>query len=116
MNKPFLRALLHGGLFLLDASQVVGEKTRQVSQATRSLVRGSRKSGTKALSFAVGVGTGVGLGILFAPASGEQTRIAILQNARALRSRLREKYSPAEKKPAGSTGTRSSGLQQREGI
>ena len=117
MNKPLVRALLRGGLFVLDASEFVGKKTRQVSQATRSVVRRRRsESGPGALSFAVGIGVGVGLGILFAPASGEQTRVAILHNARELRNRLREKYSRAEKKPPASTRGVASGLEQREGV
>jgi hypothetical protein len=109
MNKPWLRALLRGGLFVLDASELVRKKTRQVSQATRSVGRGSSESGPEVLSFAVGIAIGLGLGILFAPAPGEQTRVAILQNARELPNRLREKCSRAEKKPSASTRNVSSG-------
>lgn len=116
MNKPLLRSLLRGGLFVLDASEFVGKRTRQVSQAARTVARGGNESGSKALSFAVGIGVGLGLGILFAPASGEQTRIAVLQNARGLRNRLREKCSRTEKKPPASTRNVSSGLEQREGV
>lgn len=117
MSRPLIRALLRGGLFVLDASEFVGKTSRQVTQTTRGVVRGrSIESGGKALRFAVGIGVGLGLGILFAPATGEQTRLTILQNIRQLRGRLWEKRSRAGEKPPASERAVSSGSEQREGV
>jgi hypothetical protein len=117
MNRPLVRALLRGGLFVLDASELVGITSRRVSQPSRGGVRGRRReSGPRALGFAVGIGVGLGLGILFAPASGEQTRLAILQTIRQLRGSWREKCAGADKKPPASERTSSSGSEQREGV
>jgi gas vesicle protein len=44
---------------------------------------------TPAIGFLAGVGVGVGLGLLFAPASGEDTRQSIAETAAAARERVR---------------------------
>jgi hypothetical protein len=49
-----------------------------------------------ATSFLIGMGVGVGAGLLFAPASGRETREAIAEKARAFRSDVRR----AERKTA----------------
>ncbi|PYX85679.1 MAG: hypothetical protein DMG70_02795 [Acidobacteria bacterium] len=56
-----------------------------------------------AISFAAGIGLGIGVGMLFAPASGEETRSSIAEKVQDVGERVRERCSPEIKKPA--TGT-----------
>ena len=56
-----------------------------------------------AMSFAAGIGLGIGVGILLAPASGEETRSSISDKVQDMSDRVRERFSPPEKRPA--TGT-----------
>jgi hypothetical protein len=56
-----------------------------------------------AIYFAAGIGLGIGIGVLFAPTSGEETRSSISDKVQDMSDRVRERFSPPEKKPA--TGT-----------
>ena len=104
-KNSLLDLLVGAGLDLLDpvrehlgnhmdtvsekAKDVYDEASGRVRKASRA-IRGedrSRLSSTAALL--LGVGVGVALGILFAPASGEQVRRNIADSARAFGERIR---------------------------
>ena len=53
--------------------------------------------------FSAGVVVGAGLGILFAPASGEETRKLVLERAAEINRALRSRFSKGE--PENSTGS-----------
>jgi gas vesicle protein len=46
-----------------------------------------------AVSFIAGVGLGVGMGMLFAPASGEETRELISEKVQEVGTKVRERFS-----------------------
>jgi len=125
MNQ-LLRLLMRTGLSLLEPERVdsirdkvsdriddIGEKTRKTydaaskhaSRVVRS-VRGEREDHTlgNTLAFLAGIGTGVAVGILFAPASGEQTRSSLAETAQEVTGKVRDRFSSA----SGTTGTYSS--------
>ena len=56
-------------------------------------VRGREPWTSKAGSFLLGMGVGVGLGVLFAPASGAETRSTIAGRAEDIRNRVSEQAS-----------------------
>ena len=114
MNQ-MLRLLLRTGLYLLEPDRVdsirekvsdriddLGEKTREtydaaskhVSRLARS-VRGEHEDHTlgNTLAFLAGVGTGVAVGILFAPASGEETRGNLAEAAQQATGKVRDRFS-----------------------
>jgi len=69
------------------ASKTYEEAKERLDRATRA-VRGERSSGVENLiGFLAGVGVGVGLGILFAPASGEETRAVLGDKIQGVQSR-----------------------------
>ncbi len=57
-------------------------------------------------SFAAGVGVGIGVGILFAPASGKETRSSISEKVQDISNQVRERVVPSEVRPRPS-GTES---------
>src|ERR1017187_6054882 len=100
MNN-FLKLLLGTGLYLLEQSDQSTRKIRdraaenlndlrdlaqdkyetatdRVSKASRAIRGDDGQFVSNALSMAAGVGIGLAVGIIFAPASGEQTRSAIV--------------------------------------
>src|SRR5712692_6322613 len=91
--SKFLKSLLKTGLYFLEQSDRAGRAIRGQEDHT---VR-------NAISFAAGMGLGIGVGMLFAPASGEETRSSIAEKVQDVGDRVRERFSPEIKKPA--TGT-----------
>jgi YtxH-like protein len=92
VNK-FLKSLLKNGLDFLEESQRAGRTIRRQEDHT---VR-------NAISFAAGIGVGIGVGMLFAPKSGEETRSSIAEKVQDAGARVRDRVSPAVRKPATST-------------
>jgi gas vesicle protein len=108
--KQLLKLLLGAGLLLTDADKrdKAAERIRDrvddlkdtakdkyedaVDRLERvtDAVRGREPWTSKAGSFLLGMGVGVGLGILFAPASGEETRSTIASRAEDIRDRVSE--------------------------
>jgi YtxH-like protein len=74
------------------AKRTYDETTDRISHAQAAL-RGESRWPSHAINFLGGVGLGVGLGILLAPASGEQTRSAIRDKVVDLKSRAAEMAS-----------------------
>ena len=116
MNK-FLKVLLGTGLYLLDQSDHATKGTRgrvanrvddlrdlaqekyeaaadRVSRVSNA-VRGSSDDETiaHALRFVAGLGIGVGVGLLFAPASGSDTRTMLSERAQDLGDHVRRRFS-----------------------
>jgi hypothetical protein len=89
----FLKSLLKTGLDFLERSDRVGRAIRRRGDDT---VR-------NAISFAARVGLGIGVGILFAPATGKETRSSIAERAQDVGESVRKRFSTKAKKPA--TGT-----------
>ena len=116
MNK-FVRSLMNIGLAALDLSdRAAGEMRHQVrdrfddftdrvedlSGRTRRAV-GLERSHTLeyTLSFVAGVGVGIAVGVLLAPASGEETRNIISDKVQDTGARVRDRFSSS----MGATGT-----------
>jgi gas vesicle protein len=71
------------------AKRTYHETTDRISNAQAAL-RGENRWASHTLNFLGGVGLGVGLGMLLAPASGEETRSAIRDKVVDLKSRASE--------------------------
>ena len=100
MNKV-LRTLLRAGLYFLDESdrataglRDLRDKVGNITSRTREAV-GMEPDHTMrdAVCFIAGVGLGVGMGMLFAPASGEETRELISDKVQEVGTRVRERFS-----------------------
>jgi hypothetical protein len=112
VNK-LLRSLLKAGMYFLEQSDRTAIDIRERVKARvedltdrAGVLIGGRQDHTvrNAISFAAGTALGIGVGILLAPASGEETRSAIAGNVRNMGDRVRERLSPAVKKTATGTG------------
>jgi gas vesicle protein len=123
----FLKLLLGTGLYLLEQSDQSTRKIRdraaenlsdlrdlaqekyetaadRVSKASRA-IRGEDNQGvSNALSLAAGIGVGLALGVIFAPASGEQTRSAIANRVHVFGDRIRQQFSSEDLGPTGTNG------------
>ena len=82
-----------------DRYEVASNRFTNASRAIRG--EDSRVLGNS-LRFAAGVGIGVGLGFLLAPASGEDTRDAIVDKVHDIGDRVRQRFTGDE---ALATGT-----------
>jgi YtxH-like protein len=114
MNN-FLKLLLGTGIYLLEQSDQSTKKVRdravdnlsdlrdfaqekyetaadRVSRASRA-IRGDDGQVGNALSLAAGVGIGVALGLIFAPASGEETRSAIADKVHIFGGKVKEQWA-----------------------
>ena len=98
MNK-FLRSLLKAGIYLLEQRDRVKARVEDLTDRAGHADHTVRN----AISFAAGTALGIGIAILFAPASGEQTRSTLAGKVRTVGDRVREQLSPEVRKPA--TGT-----------
>jgi gas vesicle protein len=124
MNN-FLKLLLGTGLYLLEQSDQSTKKIRdraagnlsdlrdlaqdkfdtaadRVSKASRAIRGDEGQFVGNALSMAAGVGIGVALGVIFAPASGEETRSAIANKVHVFGDKVRQQFSSED---IGATGT-----------
>jgi hypothetical protein len=105
----WLNMLVGAGLYLLDpardrlgdkfdsvsekAKDVYDEASGRVRKASRALTGEDRSGISSTAALFLGVGLGVALGILFAPASGEQVRRNIADSAREFGGRIRRGVS-----------------------
>jgi hypothetical protein len=110
--KKLLKTLLGTSLYLLEQSDgaqngrdraarkiddlrdVVQHKyddaANRVARASRAIRGQDNQALGNALRLAAGIGVGVGLGVLFAPASGRQTRDAVAVSIQNFGSRVRK--------------------------
>jgi gas vesicle protein len=106
--KKLLKVMLGTSLFLIESNRV-GRRVRnrvgdlrdsasdtlddfadRIGRVSDSL-SGRRDYASPIGSFLIGVGIGAGLGLLFAPASGEETRGRIMDQAADLKDRVTQK-------------------------
>ena len=115
-QNALLKALLGAGLYLLDpvrdrlsdqfddlsgkAKNGIDTATERMSRAGRA-IRGEDSSGWGTAG-ALFIGIGVGVGLLFAPASGEETRSNLADRVQDLGDRVRSRVSSEDE---GATGT-----------
>jgi hypothetical protein len=111
VNK-FLKSLLKTGVYLLEQSErVTADMQDRVTDRVEDLtdrvgqVFHSQNDHTvrNAIWFAAGIGLGLGVGVLFAPASGVETRSSISDKVQDMGDAVRERFSTAKTKPV--TGT-----------
>ena len=124
MNN-FMKVLLGVGLSLLEQSEQSTKKTRnraadnmndlrdlaheKYETATDRMARASRairgednQAVGNVLRLAAGVGVGIAIGLLLAPASGEETRNAIADKVHVVGGEAKRRFSSEE---LGATGT-----------
>jgi hypothetical protein len=125
MNK-YLKLLLGTGLYLLEQSDHATKNVRdraagqfddlrdvaqqkyetvanRVARASQA-IRGEDSNVLRnVLCFAAGTGVGIGVGLIFAPASGEETRNEIAGRVHDIGGKVRKKFSSSE--VASATGT-----------
>jgi hypothetical protein len=108
-RDKWLNMLVGAGLYLLDpvrdrlgdkidsvserAKDVYDEASGRVRKASRAITGEDRSGISSTAALLLGVGVGVALGILFAPASGEQVRRNIAESAREFGGRIRRGVS-----------------------
>jgi hypothetical protein len=101
VNK-LLRTVLRAGLYFLEESDRatadlrdrVRDKVGNITSRTREAISMEPDHTVRdAVSFVAGVGLGVGIGMLFAPASGQETRELISEKAQEVGTRVRERFS-----------------------
>lgn len=111
VNK-FLKSLLKTGVYFLEQSDRVTtdmrdrvkDRVEDLTDRAGQAFHGQQNHTVRnAICFAAGIGLGVGIGVLFAPTSGEETRSSISDKVQDMSDRVRERFSPPEKRPA--TGT-----------
>ena len=80
------------------AQRTYGVVSERVGNAARALRGENNGLARNALVFAGGVGAGLALGVIFAPASGQDTRQAIAQRFEDAGAKIRERFNVSETK------------------
>ena len=101
MNKV-LRTLLKAGLYFLEQSDratadlrdQARDRVGHITSRTREAIGVEPNHAIRdAVSFVAGVGLGIGVGLLFAPASGQETRELISEKMEEVGSKVRDSIS-----------------------
>ncbi len=102
LNK-FLKTALKTGLYFLEQSDKatapirkrVKDQVEGLTDRTRQAILGPEDHTVRnAVSLAAGIGLGVALGMIFAPASGEETRRFLAEKAQDARAKVRGRFPP----------------------
>ena len=102
LNK-LLGTALKAGLYFLErsdkATAPIREKAKDqvegLTDRTRQSILGPEDHTVRnAVSLAAGIGLGIALGMLFAPASGEEIRRSIVEKAQDARAKVRGRFPP----------------------
>jgi hypothetical protein len=105
MNR-FLKSLLKTAAYLVeqipDKVDRVSSRVSDMTDHGKRAIYGEKDHTVRdVVSFAAGVGLGIGAGILFAPASGEETRNSLRGKVQEIGDRVRERFSPDKANAAG---------------
>ena len=109
MNKA-LKALLRAGLVFMEETNYMGADLRDrardrmdyvTSRGNRIMRQNDGSAFREIISFAAGVGVGAGIALLFAPASGEETRGSIAESFQEMGGKVRERFTPEAERYAG---------------
>jgi YtxH-like protein len=101
VNKV-LRTLLKAGLYFLEQSDratadlrdQIRDQVGHIRTRTRDVISLEPDHVVRdAMSFVAGVGLGIGVGLLFAPASGQETRDLISEKVQKAGSKVRQSFS-----------------------
>ena len=104
LNK-LIQTALKTGLYFLEQSdkatapirKQVKDRVEDLTDRTRQAIRGPEDhTWRNAAGLAAGLGLGVALGMLFAPASGEEMRRSLVEKAQDARAKVRERF-PTER-------------------
>jgi hypothetical protein len=104
LNK-LLRTALRTGLYFLEQSdkatapirEKVRDQVEDVTDRTRQAILGPEDHTVRnAVGLAAGIGFGIALGMLFAPASGEEIRRSIVRKAQDAGARVRGQFPPGK--------------------
>jgi hypothetical protein len=77
-----------------DGLNEASDRVSDLRSQAQDLYNGPDHTMRNVLTFVAGVGVGVGAAILFAPASGEETRNSISDKVQDIGDRVRERFSP----------------------
>lgn len=119
-RSNLLRLLLGAGLYVLDPLRDrlserlddIGERAQDAYEGAADRISSmtDRIRGRQSDHWAnvawllVGAGVGVGLGMLFAPASGEETRSNLSEKVQKAGDKVRERFSPQPRPASGTYG------------
>lgn len=126
MNK-FLKLLLGTTLYVLEQSDQSTRKIRdraadnlgdlrdlaqekyatasdRVSRASQALLGEDSHAVGNMVSLAAGIGIGIGIGLIFAPASGGETRSAIADKVKVVGGRVKKQFSTEDYQATGTNG------------
>jgi YtxH-like protein len=119
-RSNLLRLLLGAGLYLLDpVRDRLADRLDDLSERAQDVYEGAadrvssvsdrirgRRSDTLAnvTWLLVGAGVGVGLGMLFAPAAGEETRSNLTEKVQKAGDKVRERFNPQPRPASGTYG------------
>jgi hypothetical protein len=107
--NQLLKMALKTGLYFLEQSDKttapIREKVRaqveDVTDRTRQAILGSEDHTVRnAVSLTAGIGLGIAIGMLLAPASGEETRRSIVEKAQDAQARLQGRFSSEKSQQA----------------
>jgi hypothetical protein len=96
MNK-LLKSLLQTGLYFLEqpdrAVEAARKRVKEDIDEVAERFRGQDHTLRYVLTFAAGIGVGLGVGMLTAPASGEDSRSALAGKVREVGDRVKKRVS-----------------------
>jgi hypothetical protein len=111
--KKLLKTLLRTGVYFLDQAEDatapirerVRDRANDFGDRATSLLRGRQDHTFRhAISFAAGIGLGLGAGLLFAPASGDETREVLAGRVHDFGESVKDHFSREVKQATGTEG------------
>lgn len=81
------------------ARDTYGEASRRVSRASDAIAGNDHRGLNTTAALLIGIGVGFGVGMLLAPASGEETRSNISNKVQEFGDRMRDKFNDPKRGP-----------------